>query len=158
MNQITIKLMASLLAISLIFGVSACKKSDDDSDPESEKISLMVNGTPYNANLVQDANVGFGLVIAGTFPDGQHALGLYFDQDITEGSYDLSDPESYYRISWDIHHSLTNIERFWSESGELTIEEYNEEAGLIKGSFNGTCTSDNNNTVTITSGVFIAHI
>ena len=160
MKQITIRLMASLLVLMLvIIGSSSCKK-DNKTESQSPKITLNVNGEYFEPYLIQDADIGFGLFVVGSFSDGQHSLSLNFDSDITQGSHDMGDPNSAYGMFWDnvININAGNIERYTSKSGTLVVEEYNAETGRLKGTFNATCATSDNKTVTVTNGTFLVFL
>ncbi len=160
MNQTLLKFASALLVVLLIVGICSCSK-DDDGNPETEsdKITLIVDGVAYESFLIQNTDVGFGLTVIGSFSDAQHIMGLMFESEVTEGEHDLSE-SSAYGVLWDVVHSTYNIERFTSESGSLTVEEYNAETGKLKGTFNAVCTSMNNsnNKVTISSGTFVVFL
>ncbi|MBU3928941.1 MAG: hypothetical protein KKB74_14135 [Bacteroidetes bacterium] len=159
MKQITTRLVASLLVLVLVIGSPACKK-DNKTETESAKITLTVNGENFEPYLIQDADIGFGLFVVGSFSDGQHILSLNFDSDITEGSHDMGNPDSAYGMFWDKVNDINsgNIERYTSKSGSLVVEEYSAETGRLKGTFNATCATSDNKTVTVTNGIFLVFL
>lgn len=159
MKQVTTKLMLILLVMVLIVGNSACKK-DNSTDTEYDKITLNVNGEYFEPYLIQDADIGFGLMVVGSFSDGKHSLSLNFESDITIGSHDMGNLDSAYGMFWDnvIDAYSGNIERYFSKSGSLVVEEYDQDTGRLKGTFNATCTSADNKTVTITNGTFLVFL
>ncbi|OFY49760.1 MAG: hypothetical protein A2W85_07840 [Bacteroidetes bacterium GWF2_41_31] len=159
MKQITTRLVASLLVLVLVIGSPACKK-DNKTETESAKITLTVNGENFEPYLIQDADIGFGLFVVGSFSDGQHILSLNFDSDITEGSHDMGNLDSAYGMFWDKVNDINsgNIERYTSKSGSLVVEEYSAETGRLKGTFNATCATSDNKTVTVTNGIFLVFL
>jgi hypothetical protein len=161
MKKNSIKLITSLLVLILVIGTSSCKKDDDPgSDPETDKITLIVDANYYEPYLIQDTDNGYELYVTGSFANGQNGLTLTFDSDVTVGTHDLSDIESSYGIFWDqvINLYAGNIDRYWSRSGSIIVEEYNAETGKLKGTFSATCKTLDDRSVTITSGTFIVFL
>ncbi len=106
-------------------------------------------------------DIGFGLNVVGSFTDGQHILSITFDSDIATDTHDLSDIDSYYGFYWDdvISISAPQIDRYFSRSGTMVVEEYNAETGKLKGTFSGVGkTLDDSKSVTVTNGTFLVFI
>lgn len=156
MKKVTLNLLTVLLALLFVTSFSACKK-DSTTEPDAEKISFTVNGTPYETSFVQGADAGFGLMIVGSLTSEQRALSILFDYDgISTGTYAFGD--SNYSVFWDVFITTTEIDRYTSRSGSITIEEYDAETGKIKGTFNAVCkTLNDSKTVNITSGSFLVY-
>ena len=162
MKKLTFKSITLLLLCVVIIGVSACKKDNEDdpgTDPDTAGITLKVNGVTYEPYLIQDVDIGFGLNVIGSFADGKHGLTIVFESDVTVGIHDLSDINSRYGLYWDDVISMTNIERYFSRSGSIVVNEYNAETGKLVGTFSGTCkTLDDSKSLTVTDGTFLVYI
>jgi|GEM_PF-4346005 len=161
MKKNAIYFLNVLVVLVLVVGTLACKKDDNSgSEPEYDKITLQVDGANYEPFLIQHVDIGYGLTVVGSFSDGKNSLVIILESDITEGDHDLSNHELSYGVFWDkvIDLNSGNIERYTSASGNIFVEEYNEETGKLKGTFHATCTTSDNKTVSITNGTFVVYL
>jgi hypothetical protein len=58
------------------------------------------------------------------------------------------------------NHAIINLYKkmYTSKSGSLVVEEYSAETGRLKGTFNATCATSDNKTVTVTNETILVFL
>ena len=140
-----------VILLSLSVGFSSCSKDNSD----TFYIKAKVNGKNYSAGVGTSVGTSLSGVdrvsVSGISLNNDPIIMISFPIDITVGTYDISDDiwyGDYQATYWD-----SSDNQYPSNSGSITITEYDKTKGLIKGTFQFTVDG-----YTITDGEFCAEL
>ena len=144
------------LLISVVL-FSSCTKDDDSNNVKNNIITLKAEGkkiTFKEFNILHE----YGLITLNAVNhDARRFVGLICPDDITKGTYDLSDDDNGIIFSYGADTTNATIDSIFlviSTAGEMTVTENNTSTKRLKGTLYFTGEGFSDETMNITDGEF----